>query len=102
MHYLLSKSLNIGTWFFSGMFFITEYAIDVDVVYKSIIAIMSFFLLVLQLSNQWNIRQDRKEKKAQEGKVIILDKDNSYGEFKDSIIGKHENLKKKNNEAASN
>lgn len=30
----------------------------------------------------------------QEGKVIILDKDNTYGEFKDSIIGKNENLKK--------
>lgn len=94
MHYLLSKTLNIGTWFSTSLFFISEY-VDANIVYKSIIAILSLVLLVLQLSNQWNIRQDRKQKKLEESKVILLDKDNTYGEFKDSIIGQHENLKKK-------
>lgn len=99
MHHILSKAFNTGTWFSTFLFFTSEY-VDANMIYKSIIAVLSLVLLVLQLTNQWNIRQDRKEKKMQEGKVIILDKDNSYGEFKDSIIGKHENLKKeKNNEA---
>jgi len=94
MHYLLSKTLNIGTWFSTSLFFISEY-VDANMIYKSIIAILSLVLLVLQLTNQWNIRQDRKEKKMQEGKVIILDKDNSYGEIKDSLTdNNHENLKK--------
>lgn len=98
MHHILSKAFNTGTWFSTFLFFTSEY-VDANMIYKSIIAVLSLVLLVLQLTNQWNIRQDRKEKKMQEGKVIILDKDNSYGEFKDSIIGKHENLKKeKNNE----
>lgn len=94
MHHILSKAFNTGTWFSTFLFFTSEY-VDANMIYKSIIAVLSLVLLVLQLTNQWNIRQDRKEKKMQEGKVIILDKDNSYGEFKDSIIGKHENLKKK-------
>lgn len=93
MHHLLSKAFNTGTWFSTLLFFISEY-VDANMVYKSIIAILSLVLLVLQLTNQWNIRQDRKEKKLQESKVILLDKDNTYGEFKDSIIGQHENLKK--------
>lgn len=93
MHHLLSKAFNTGTWFSTFLFFLSEY-VDANMIYKSIIAVLSLVLLVLQLTNQWNIRQDRKEKKMQEGKVIILDKDNTYGEFKDSIIGKNENLKK--------
>lgn len=77
MHHLLSKAFNTGTWFSTFLFFISEYVVDADIVYKSIIAILSLVLLVLQLNNQWNIRQDRKEKKLQESKVILLDKDNT-------------------------
>lgn len=94
MHHLLSKAFSTGTWFSTFLFFFSEYVVDADAVYKSIIAVLSLVLLVLQLTNQWNIRQDRKEKKMQEGKIILLDKQNSYGEFKDSIVAQHENLKK--------
>lgn len=94
MHHLLSKAFNTGTWFSTFLFFISEYVVDADAVYKSIIAILSLVLLVLQLSNQWNIRKDRKEKLSKEDKVILLDKANTYGEFKDSVVAKHENLKK--------
>lgn len=97
MHHLLSKAFNTGTWFSTFMFFISEY-VDADAVYKSIIALLSLVLLVLQLTNQWNIRKDRKEKLLREDKVILLDKQNNYGQFKDSIVGQHEDLKNKNNE----
>lgn len=98
MHHLLSKAFNTGTWFSTFLFFISEYVVDADVIYKSIIAILSLVLLVLQLTNQWNIRKDRKEKLLREDKVILLDKQNTYGQFKDSIVAQHEDLKKKNQE----
>ncbi len=98
MHHLLSKAFNTGTWFSTFLYFFSEYVVDADAVYKSIIALLSLVLLVLQLTNQWNIRKDRKEKLLREDKVILLDKQNNYGQFKDSIVGQHEDLKNINHE----
>lgn len=62
MHHLLSKAFSTGTWFSSAVYFISEY-LDADIVFKAIMAMLSFTLLVLQVTNQWYIRKERKNKK---------------------------------------
>ncbi len=61
MHHLLSKAFNTGTWFSTIMFFINDY-INADAVFKSIMAMLSLTLLVLQIGNQWQIRRERLSK----------------------------------------
>lgn len=64
MHHLLSKAFNTGTWFSTIFYFISEY-VDADIIFKSIMAMLSFTLLVLQIGNQWNIRKERLNKSKQ-------------------------------------
>lgn len=93
MNHILSKVFNTGTWFSTFIFFMNEYFnFDVDIVFKSIMAMLSFTLLVLQITNQWHIR---KERKIKESKQILIDKKFSFNEFKESLTeDNHENLKK--------
>lgn len=64
MHHILSKAFNTGTWFSTLFYFISEYC-DADFIFKAIMAMLSFTLLVLQITNQWHIRKERinKDKK---------------------------------------
>lgn len=64
MHHLLSKAFNTGTWFSAIMFFVNDY-INADAVFKSIMAMLSLTLLVLQIGNQWQIRRERLSKLKQ-------------------------------------
>lgn len=93
MNHILSKVFNTGTWFSTVIFFMNEYFnFDVDIVFKSIMAMLSFTLLVLQITNQWHIR---KERRIKESKQILIDKKFSFNEFKESLTeDNHENLKK--------
>lgn len=61
MNHLLSKAFNTGTWFSTLFYFVSEY-MNADFVFKSIMAMLSLTLLILQIGNQWNIRQERKKK----------------------------------------
>lgn len=61
MHHLLSKAFNTGTWFSTIFYFISEY-VDADIIFKTIMAMLSFTLLVLQITNQWYIRKERLNK----------------------------------------
>lgn len=61
MHHLLSKAFNTGTWFSTLFYFVSEY-VDANVVFKSMMAMLSFALLILQIGNQWHIRKERKNK----------------------------------------
>ena len=91
MNHILSRAFNTGTWFSTLLYFINEY-FDVDIVFKSMMAMLSFTLLVLQITNQWYIRKERKEK---ESKQILIDKKFSFNEFKETLSeDNHENLKK--------
>lgn len=91
MNYWLSKAFNTGTWFSTFLFFINEY-FNADIVYKSMIAILSFILLILQITNQWHIRRERRIK---ESKEILIDKKFVFKDFKESLTeDNHENLKK--------
>lgn len=91
MHHALEKAFNTGTWFSTLLYFLNEY-FDADIVFKSIISMLSLTLLVLQITNQWYIR---KERRAKESKEILIDKNFSFGEFKKSLTeDNHENLKK--------
>lgn len=60
MHHFLDKAFNTGTWFSAIGYFISEY-FDADFVFKSIMAMLSLTLLILQIGNQWHIRQERKK-----------------------------------------
>lgn len=62
MNHILSKAFTTGTWFSTIVFWINEY-FDGDVVFKSIMAMLSFTLLVLQIGNQISIWKERKKKK---------------------------------------
>lgn len=62
MNHLLTKAFNTGTWFSTFLYFLNEY-FDADFVFKSIMAMLSFTLLVLQITNQWCIRKERRNKK---------------------------------------
>lgn len=62
MHHTLAKAFSTGTWFSTLIFWITEY-FDGDVVFKSMMAMLSFTLLVLQIGNQISIWKERKNKK---------------------------------------
>jgi len=64
MNHILSRYFITGTWFSTIFYFVSEY-IDADVVFKSIMAMLSFTLLVLQIGNQWNIRKERLNKSKQ-------------------------------------
>jgi len=91
MHHALEKAFNTGTWFSTFLYFFNEY-FDADLVFKSIISMLSLTLLVLQITNQWYIR---KERRIKESKQILIDKGYSFGEFKKSLTeDNHENLKK--------
>jgi len=61
MNHILSKFFNTGTWFSTVFYFISEY-VNADIVFKSIMAMLSFTLLVLQITNQWYIRKERIKK----------------------------------------
>jgi len=61
MNHLLSKAFNTGTWFSTILFFINDY-INADAVFKSIMAMLSLTLLILQITNQWQIRKERLSK----------------------------------------
>lgn len=61
MNHFLSKAFNTGTWFSTFIFFINDY-FDADIVFKAIMAMLSFTLLVLQITNQWYIRKERIKK----------------------------------------
>jgi len=61
MNHLLSKAFNTGTWFSTILFFINDY-INADAVFKSIMAMLSLTLLILQIANQWQIRKERLSK----------------------------------------
>lgn len=93
MNHILSKAFNTGTWFSTIMFFVNEYfKFDIDIVFKSIMAMLSFTLLVLQLNNQWHIRKERRIKQSKE---ILIDKKFVFKDFKESLTeDNHENLKK--------
>jgi hypothetical protein len=91
MHHALEKAFNTGTWFSTFLYFLYEY-FDADIVFKSIISMLSLTLLVLQITNQWYIR---KERRAKESKEIWIDKKFSFRQFKESLTeDNHENLKK--------
>ena len=91
MHHILSKAFNTGTWFSTLLYFINEY-LDADIVFKSIMAMLSFTLLILQITNQWFIR---KERKIKESKNILIDKKFNFNDFKENLTeDNHENLKK--------
>ena len=62
MHHLLSKAFNTGTWFSTFFYFVSEY-MNADFVFKSIMAMLSLTLLILQIGNQWHIRKERRSKK---------------------------------------
>lgn len=62
MHHFLSKAFNTGTWFSTLFYFISEY-MNADFVFKSIMAMLSLTLLILQIGNQWHIRKERRKKK---------------------------------------
>lgn len=62
MHHILSKAFNTGTWFSTIVYFISE-QLNADIVFKSMMAMLSLTLLVLQIGNQWHIRQERRKKK---------------------------------------
>lgn len=93
MNHILSKAFSTGTWFSTIIFFLDEFfKFDVDVVFKSIMAMLSFTLLVLQITNQWHIRRERRIK---ESKEILIDKKFVFKDFKESLTeDNHENLKK--------
>lgn len=93
MNHFASKIFNTGTWFSTIVFFLDEFfKFDVDVVFKSIMAMLSFTLLVLQITNQWHIRRERRIK---ESKEILIDKKFIFKDFKESLNeDNHENLKK--------
>lgn len=61
MNHTFSQFFNTGTWFSTALYFISEY-FDADVIFKSIMAMLSFTLLVLQIANQWYIRKERRAK----------------------------------------
>lgn len=58
MHHALYKAFNAGTWFSTFFYFVSEYC-DYDFIFKSIMAMLSFTLLVLQIGNQWHVRKER-------------------------------------------
>lgn len=62
MHHLFSKVFNTGTWFSTFFYFVSEY-FNADFIFKSIMAMLSFTLLILQITNQWYIRKERRNKK---------------------------------------
>lgn len=64
MDHILSRYFITGTWFSTLFYFISEY-LDADIMFKSIMAMLSLTLLVLQISNQWNIRKERIAKKKE-------------------------------------
>lgn len=91
MNHLSRFALNTGTWFSTIIYFINEY-FDADLVFKSIISMLSFTLLVLQITNQWYIR---KERRIKESKELWIDKKFTFGDFKKTLTeDNHENLKK--------
>lgn len=61
MHHLFAKAFNTGTWFSTLFYFVSEY-FNADFVFKSIMAMLSLTLLVLQITNQWHIRRERRKK----------------------------------------
>jgi len=61
MNHTLSQMFNTGTWFSTGLYFISEY-FNADVIFKSIMAMLSLTLLILQITNQWYIRKERRSK----------------------------------------
>jgi len=64
MNHILSKFFNTGTWFSTFFYFISDY-FNADKIFTSIMAMLSFTLLVLQIGNQWNIRKERLNKEKQ-------------------------------------
>ena len=63
MNHTFSQFFNTGTWFSTALYFISEY-FNADIVFKSIMAMLSLTLLVLQITNQWYIRKERRDKKS--------------------------------------
>lgn len=61
MNHTLSQMFNTGTWFSTVLYFISEY-FNADVILKYIMAMLSLTLLILQITNQWYIRKERRSK----------------------------------------
>jgi len=67
MHHIADKLFSAGTWFATILYFIKEY-FHASTVFSSMISMMTFILLVLQIANQWNIWREKRRVKKQNKK----------------------------------